>query len=96
VKGESRTRVKLSFKEQRELDALPAELEMLEREQHELTARICAADYHQQDVAQIRADRNRAETIERLLAQKFERRGELDRRAQAATQPKSTTPSAPR
>ena len=81
VKGESRTRVKLSFKEQRELDSLPAELETLEREQHELTARICAADYHQQDVVLIKADRNRAETIERLLAQKFERWGELDRRA---------------
>ena len=94
MKGESRTRVKLSFKEQRELDSLPAELETLEREQHALTARICAADYHRQDAAQIKADRNRAEAIERLLAQKFEHWGELDRRAQAAEQPKSTTPSA--
>jgi len=81
AKDALRPRAKLSFNEQRELDSLPAELETLEREQHELTARICAVGYHLEDAAQIKADRARAETIERLLAQKFERWGDLDRRA---------------
>jgi len=75
-----RPRTRLTFREQRELEALPAELEALEEEQHALTRRMCAADYHRQDVAQIKADRQRALEIERLLAEKFERWGELDAR----------------
>jgi ABC transport system ATP-binding/permease protein len=74
-------RIKLSFKEQRELAALPAELEALEREQHELTARMCAPDYHRHEIERIKADRLRAAEIERLLAQKFDRWAALDARA---------------
>jgi ATP-binding cassette subfamily F protein uup len=80
-------RVKLTFNETRELDALPAQIEALEREQHALTERMCAPDYHRQGGERIKADRARAEEIERLLAEKFERWGELDARAQAAAQP---------
>ena len=80
------SRVRLSFNEQRELDALPAELEALEREQHALSGRMCAADYHRQDVDAIKADRRRAEEIERLLAERFARWGELDAKAEAAAQ----------
>jgi ATP-binding cassette subfamily F protein uup len=83
-------RTRLSFKEQRELDALPGELETLEHEQHELTARMCAPDYHRQSADRLRADRIRAEEIERLLAEKFARWGELDARAQAA--PRAAAP----
>jgi ATP-binding cassette subfamily F protein uup len=79
-------RVRLTFNEQRELDALPAELEALEREQHALSERMCAAGYHRQDVEVIKADRRRAEAIERLLTERFERWGELDAKAQAAAQ----------
>jgi ATP-binding cassette subfamily F protein uup len=74
-------RKRLSSWEQRELDALPAELEALEREQHALTERMCAPDYHREGTERIKADRTRAEEIERLLAAKFERWGELDARA---------------
>jgi ABC transport system ATP-binding/permease protein len=76
----------LTYSEQRELDALPAELEALEREQHALSESMCAADYHRQDVARIKSDRRRAEEIERLLATRFERWGELDAKAQAAAE----------
>ena len=79
-------RPRLTWNEQRELDALPAELESLEREQHDLSERMCTADYHRQDVEQIRADRHRAEAIERLLTERFARWGELDAKAQAAAQ----------
>jgi len=78
--------VRLTFGEQRELDALPGELEALEREQHELSARMCSPDYHRQDVERIKADRRRAEEIERLLAARFARWGELDAKADAAAQ----------
>ena len=80
----SATRVKLSFKEQRELESLPAELEALEREQHEITARMCAPDYHRQGPEAHKRDRQRAEEIEHLLAEKFERWAALEDRAAAA------------
>jgi len=80
-------RIKLTFNEKRELDALPAEIEALEREQHALTERMCAPDYHRQDVDRIKADRARAAVIEHELATKFERWGELDARSQVAETP---------
>jgi len=77
-------RVKLSFKEQRELESLPAELEALEREQHEITARMCAPDYHRQGPDVAKRDRQRAEEVEHLLAEKFERWAGLEDKAAAA------------
>jgi len=74
-------KARLSFKEQRELECLPGELEALEREQADLMQRMCGADYHRQDPARLKADRERAAVIETLLAEKFERWAELDRRA---------------
>jgi ATP-binding cassette subfamily F protein uup len=74
-------RTKLSFKEQRELAALPAELEALEQEQHALTALMSTPDYHKRGADAIRADRQRAEAVEHLLAAKFERWAELEARA---------------
>ena len=72
---------KLSFKEQRELDALPAELEALEQEQLALTQRMSAPDYHRQAPTRSRPTVCGRVAIERELAEKFERWGELDARA---------------
>ena len=66
-------RTKLSFKEQRELDALPREIEALEQEQGEVTARMSAPDYHRQGPDQVRADSKRLEEIEALLQKKYAR-----------------------
>ncbi len=66
-------KVKLSYKEQRELDGLPGEIETLEREQHALAARMSDADYYTQDAATMQADHARTEEIEKLLLQKLER-----------------------
>ncbi|MDB6013105.1 MAG: transporter ATP-binding protein [Gammaproteobacteria bacterium] len=66
-------RAKLSFKEQRELDSLPKEIEALEREQTELTARMSTPDYHRQGAQQQRTDSKRLEEIEALLLTKFAR-----------------------
>jgi ATP-binding cassette subfamily F protein uup len=77
-------KAKLTFKEQRDLESLPAEIEALEREQHELTARMAGTDYHKQGVERIKADRQRATEIERLLEAKFERWSALEDKARAA------------
>ena len=72
---------KLGFKEQRELEQLPGELEVLEKEQSDLAMRMSGAEYHRQGAAQLKADRERAAAIEKLLATKFARWEELDQRA---------------
>jgi ABC transport system ATP-binding/permease protein len=66
-------RTKLSYKEQRELAALPGEIEALEREQLQLTTRMVSPDYHRQDPQQLRADRQRMQELESLLTVKFSR-----------------------
>ena len=71
---------KLSYKEQRELEALPGEIEALEREQQALAAKMSAPDYYKQDPAAIKADQARVEEIERLLDAKLERWEALERR----------------
>jgi len=69
----TRTRVRLSYKEQRELAALPDEIEALEREQAQLTTRMSAPDYHRAGGERLRSDRSRLEELEALLLQKFAR-----------------------
>ena len=69
----TKPRTKLSYKEQRELDSLPQEIEALEREQGEITARMSTPDYHRQDGQQLRTDSKRLEDIEALLLTKFAR-----------------------
>ena len=69
----TKQRTKLSFKEQRELEALPREIEALELEQADLTARMSTPEYHRQDAQQLRTDRKRLEEIETLLLSKFAR-----------------------
>jgi ATP-binding cassette subfamily F protein uup len=66
-------RTKLSFKEQRELDSLPREIEALEREQADLTTRMSGPDYHRQGADQMRTDSKRLEEIETLMQTKFAR-----------------------
>ena len=79
--------MKLSFKEQRDLDNLPAEIEALEREQHALTERMSAPDYHRRGPDALKADRLRAEAIEHELAGRFERWSALEEKARQAAQP---------
>jgi ATP-binding cassette subfamily F protein uup len=75
---------KLSYKETRELEQLPAQIEALEAEQRELTARMSGGDYHKHGAAQIKADLQRGEEIDRLLTSAYERWSELDAKASAA------------
>ena len=69
----AKPRTKLSFKEQRELDLLPQDIETLEREQSELTTRMSTPEYHRQGPDQARADGKRLEEIEALLLTRYAR-----------------------
>jgi ATP-binding cassette subfamily F protein uup len=77
-------RVKLSFNEQRELTALPAELEALENEQASLLARMSAAGYHTASAQQMRDDAARTVEVERQLEEKLARWMALEDKAKAA------------
>ena len=69
----SKPRAKLSFKEQRELDTLPKDIETLEREQSDLTTRMSTPEYHRQGPDQARTDSTRLGEIETLLQTKYAR-----------------------
>jgi len=73
-------RSKLSYKEVRELESLPAEIAALEAEQRELSAKMAAPDYYRQPPAVLRADRERSAGIEALLMQKLERWEALEKK----------------
>jgi ABC transport system ATP-binding/permease protein len=68
-----KSRSKLSFKDQRELAALPDEIEALEREQSQLSALMSGPEYHRRGAQQMRDDRLRIDAIEALLLAKFAR-----------------------
>ncbi|MEP7242334.1 MAG: ATP-binding cassette domain-containing protein [Gammaproteobacteria bacterium] len=69
----AKPKAKLSFKEQRELAALPEQIELLEREQTQLNTRMASAEYHRAGATQIRDDKKRLEEIETQLLEKFAR-----------------------
>jgi ATP-binding cassette subfamily F protein uup len=75
-----KTRTRLSYKDERELAALPEEIESLEREQTELTARMSEPDYHRLGGARLRSDRKRLAELEELLLDKFARWQSLEER----------------
>jgi ATP-binding cassette subfamily F protein uup len=74
-------RAKLSYKESRELEALPKEIEALEAEQKLLVEKMHAPEYYKQPPDVLRADQQRIGEIEALLLQKLERWEALDSRA---------------
>jgi ATP-binding cassette subfamily F protein uup len=80
-----KTRTRLSHKEERELAALPEQIEALEREQTELTARMSEPDYHRLGGEQLRGDHKRLAELEELLLEKFARWESLEeQRARSA------------
>ena len=74
-----RDRRKLSYKEVRELAALPEQITALESEQRELTARMCRPDYFREGAERMRTDRARAAEIETQLSARLERWDLLER-----------------
>ena len=84
----TRVKTKLSYKEQRELDALPGEIAALEREQRALTECMAAPAYHEVGAAQIAVDGKRIAAIEALLMQKLERWDALEADARRLRAPR--------
>ena len=76
--GVKKTPTKLSYKETRELEQLPARIEALEVEQRALTAAMGGSEYHHRGGEQMRKDAARAMDIERLLEAAYARWAELD------------------
>ena len=72
---------KLSFKEQRELDALPAGIEALELEQKELTVLLGSADFYADDPARVESAQQRCAQIDDELLAALERWEALGNRA---------------
>jgi ABC transport system ATP-binding/permease protein len=67
------SKAKLSFKDQRELDALPKEIEALEAEQKNTQASMLHADYFKRPLDEQRKNQARLEEIDELLISKLER-----------------------
>ena len=82
----SKARVRLGYKEQRELAALPAEIEVLEGEQAQLTALMSTPEYHRLGGERLRGDRKRLAELEALLLQKFARWEWLEEQRTRSTQ----------
>jgi ATP-binding cassette subfamily F protein uup len=66
-------RKKLSYKDQRELDALPARIEALEEERRLLDARIAAPDFYKESRTAIEAALARQEALQTEIADAYER-----------------------
>ena len=83
-----KTSAKLSYRETRELESLPKEIEALEAEQQALGAKMHAPEYYRQPPGLLRADQQRIGEIEALLHRKLERWEALEAKAgSAAAQP---------
>ena len=64
----SRKKIKLSWREARELEALPEKLEAMEKEQASIINAMSAFDYHSKPVEDIKADKLRLEELEKSIA----------------------------
>ena len=79
-----KTPVKMSYKETRELEQLPLQIEALESEQRALAEAMSGPEYHKRSGEQVRNDAARATEIERALEAAFERWAELDAKKSAS------------
>ena len=73
VAAQTSTRTKLSYKEQRELDALPERIEALEQEQKAVREQLAAPDLYSRDPGMAQKLYQRDAEIEDELMQSLER-----------------------
>ncbi|WGE77578.1 ABC transporter ATP-binding protein [Actinobacillus equuli subsp. haemolyticus] len=78
TKSEPAKKVKLSYKEQRELDELPAKMEALEAEMESLQAEVNSADFFSKDPSYTQAQLQKLADAEMALEAAFERREALE------------------
>jgi len=72
---------KLSYKETRELEQLPQQIEALESEKESLEAEMSGADFYKKDEAVIKEKLQRLDEISQLLKVAYERWEQLENRA---------------
>ena len=80
AKQERKTRERLSYKERRELESLPAQIEGLEQEQGALQQSMSTPDYHRRGASRIQEERERLAQIESELSRCYARWAELEAR----------------
>lgn len=80
--------VKLTFKEERDLEALPKQIEELESEQERLHAEMGAPDYYQRGGDYIAAAKTRLDAIEAELTDAYIRWEELESKKSAVAEKK--------
>ena len=71
-------RLKLGFKQQKELDALPDTIEWLEREQHDLFQGMGDPEFYKKDRADIVAANDRLKAVKKLLEDAYARWEKLE------------------
>ena len=71
---------KLPYKEQRELDGLPLEIEAMESEKGEIEARFCEPDYFSRDAEAFQNDQKQLHALESKLEAAYARWEELEAR----------------
>ena len=79
-KEPSRAQRKPSYKEQQELEQLPARIEALETEQKQLQALVASADFYKRPATEIHEALSRLEELETLLLAAYTRWDTLDSR----------------
>ncbi len=80
TKEPSRAQRKPSYKEQLELEQLPARIEALESEQKQLQASVASADFYKRPATEIHESLSRLEELETLLLAAYTRWDALDSR----------------
>jgi ATP-binding cassette subfamily F protein uup len=78
--SETLQRKKLSYKEQREFEALPARIEELEGEERALNARIASPEFYKETADAIKTTLARVETLKAELETAYARWAELEER----------------
>lgn len=78
-------KIKLSWREARELEALPEKLEAMEKEQASIINAMSAFDYHSKPVEDIKADKLRLEELEKSIADGWTRWEALSKKESLST-----------
>ena len=79
--AEAPVRRKLSYREQRELESLPARIEALEADHARLESQVAAPDFYKQDAGAITGSLERVKQLEHELLDAYERLDLLKARA---------------
>ena len=67
------SKIRMSYKETKELEAMPKVIEDLENEQAVLMTKMSSPDYHNLGVAELKADAERAQMLETRIQESYER-----------------------